>query len=170
MAATLVGAKRWAYLTRSMTIRIASGEADGSIYLSPVWFVVRDRRIFIPIDAAGRHGVNALAGRPISGLVDEGNEYSTVSGVRILGRMEVVESEDDYAVLQQMMFDKYFYVGHPHAYSYFEMGEMAGRKFFEFVPDRMIGWDARESTAPLTFESRQFPSHITDRRVTETDS
>ncbi len=169
MVATLAGAKRWAYLTRSMTIRIASTEEDGSIYLSPVWFVVRDQRIFIPIDAAGKHAINALAARPIAGLVDEGNEYSTVSGVRILGHMDVVENDGDFAALQQMMFDKYFYTGHPHAYSYFEMGDTAGRRFFELVPDRMIGWDARESTAPLTFESRQFPPHVTDRIATKSD-
>ncbi len=170
MAPTLVGEKRWHYLSKAKTIRIASTEEDGSIYLSPVWLVVRDKRIFIPIDAAGRHAVNVLARRPLAGLVDAGDEYSTVSGVRIVGHMRPIDDDDTalFDELQQMMFDKYFGVGHPHAYAYFEMGEMAGRRYFELVPEKMVGWDMRESALPLSFEARTLPPHVVDRHVGDT--
>ena len=39
----LKGEKRWAYLTREKSIRVASIADDGSIYLSPLWFVVSER-------------------------------------------------------------------------------------------------------------------------------
>src|SRR5258707_15880952 len=87
----LHGDKRWAYLTRQKTIRLATAEEDGSIYLSPLWFVVDDKRLYLPIDAAGRHGRNGEAGRPLAALVDAGDEFSTVTGVRIVGRMVRVE-------------------------------------------------------------------------------
>src|SRR6185436_15987672 len=119
---TLVGEKRWAYLARANTIRVATTDEDGGIYLSPVWFVVRDKRIFIPIDAASRHGANFRARRPLAALVDGGDEFATVSGVRIIGHAELMEDDALFAELQQMVFDKYFHVGHPYAYSYFEMG------------------------------------------------
>src|ERR1700732_3246533 len=83
----LHGDKRWAYLSRQKTIRLATTEEDGSIYLSPLWFVVDNKKLFLPIDAAGRHGRNGEAGRPLAALVDDGDEFSTVSGVRIVGRM-----------------------------------------------------------------------------------
>ena len=71
----LKGEKRWAYITREKSIRLASTSDDGSIYLSPLWYVVREKRIYLPIDAGSRHGANAEAGRSLSALVDSGDEY-----------------------------------------------------------------------------------------------
>src|ERR1700722_12535165 len=87
----LHGDKRWAYLSREKTIRLATTDEDGSIYLSPLWFVVDNKRIFIPIDAAGRHGSNGESGRPLAALVDSGEDFATVRGVRIVGRMVMVK-------------------------------------------------------------------------------
>jgi general stress protein 26 len=165
MLAPLRGAKRWAYLTRAKTIRFATTNEDGSIYLSPLWHIVEDERIYIPVDAASRHGANFEAGRPLSALVDSGDEYATVAGVRILGHMEVVQDDELVERLQDMLREKYFHVGHPYAEAYFEFGDWAGRKFYELVPDKMIGWDSRETTMPQVPESRALPEHVTDRRL-----
>ncbi len=59
--APLRGDKRWGYLDRAKSIRVASVNADGSIYLTPLWFVVDEKRIFLPIDAGSRHGANSQA-------------------------------------------------------------------------------------------------------------
>jgi hypothetical protein len=165
MLQPLRGDKRWAYLTRARTIRIATTNEDGSIYLSPLWLVVHEQRIYIPIDAASRHGVNFEAERPLAALVDAGDEYATVSGVRILGTMQVVEDAELVEHLQQLVFEKYFHVGHPYAESYFEFGEWAGRRYFELVPDKLIGWDMREITTTAVPEARALPPHVTDRRL-----
>jgi len=167
MLAPLRGDKRWAYLTRAKTIRVATTNEDGSIYLSPLWLVVYEQRIYIPVDAASRHGANFEAGRPLAALVDAGDEYATVSGVRILGKMVVVEDADLVERLQGMVFEKYFHVGHPYAESYFEFGDWAGRRYFELVPEKMIGWDSRETTMPQVPESRALPAHVVDRRLDE---
>ena len=58
MAAPLRGKKRWAYLEREKTIRLATTEKDGSIYLSSLWYVIKEETIYLPIDAGGRHAVN----------------------------------------------------------------------------------------------------------------
>ena len=164
MLAPLRGQKRWAFLARAKTIRIATTSEDGSIYLSPLWMVVHEERIYVPIDAASRHAANFEAGRPLAALVDAGDEYATVAGVRILGSMRVVEDEL-YEHLQQMVFDKYFHVGHPYAAAYFEFGEWARRRYFELVPDKLIGWDSRETTMPQVPETRALPTHVTDRTL-----
>jgi hypothetical protein len=165
MLAPLRGDKRWAYLTRAKTIRFASTNDDGSIYLSPLWLVVHEQKIYIPVDAASRHGANFETGRPLAALVDAGDEYATVSGVRILGKMALVEDAGLVERLQEMVFEKYFHVGHPYAESYFEFGEWAGRRYFELVPDKMIGWDSRETTMPQVPETRVLPAHVADRRL-----
>lgn len=159
----LRGEKRWAYLTRQKTIRVASTNEDGSIYLSPLWFVVDDQKIYLPLDAGSRHGANGEAGRAVAALVDAGDEFTTVSGVRILGSLT---SADDAALvshLQDLVFEKYFYVGHPYAEQYFEFGEFAGRRYYQLVPDKMIGWDSRETTMPAVPEARVLPDFVKDR-------
>lgn len=165
MLQPLRGKKRWAYLTRARTIRIATTNEDGSIYLSPLWMVVHEEKLYIPIDAASRHAANFEAGRPLAALVDAGDEYATVSGVRIIGRMEVVRDRELVEHLQNLVFEKYFGTGHPYAESYFEFGEWAGRQYFELVPDKMIGWDMREITTTAVPEARALPPHVTDRRL-----
>lgn len=159
----LKGEKRWAYLTREKSIRVASIADDGSIYLSPLWFVVSEKRIYIPLDAGSRHGANAEAGRCLSALVDSGDEYSTVHGVRIIGKLVRVTDQQHVDELQQLVFDKYFYVGHPYADSYFQFGVAAERTYFELVADKMIGWDMREVSLPQVAEARVLPDFVVDR-------
>jgi general stress protein 26 len=159
----LKGEKRWAYLARAKTIRFASTNEDGSIYLSPLWFVVQDQKIYIPVDAGSRHGKNWEAGRPMSALIDSGDEYATVAGVRILGKVSQVDDEQLVDELQKLVFEKYFHVGHPFAENYSEFGEFAGRRYYEVVPDKMIGWDMRENTSLAVPEARVLPAHIGDR-------
>jgi hypothetical protein len=165
MAAPLRGKKRWAYLERQRTMRLATGNVDGTIYLSSLWYVVRDEVIYLPIDAAGRHAENIEAGRSLAGIVDTGDEYATVAGVRILGAATRVTDPDLYAELQDMVFDKYFYVGHPYAEPYFQFGKTAGRQYFALKPDKMIGWDSRETAPPNAMETRELPDHLIDRRI-----
>jgi hypothetical protein len=159
----LRGAKRWAYLTRQKTIRVATANEDGSIYLSPLWYVIQDQRIFVPLDAAARHVVNFEAHRPLSALVDNGEEYATVHGVRIQGSMALITDKKLLAAIDDLLFEKYFYVGHPYAESYFEFGKAAGRQVFELVPDKMIGWDMREVALPQVPEARVLPPSAKDR-------
>ena len=159
--------KRWAYLTRAPTIRVATANEDGSIYLSPLWMVVEDEHLYIPIDAASRHGANFEAGRPLSALVDGGDEYATVHGVRIMGTMALVEDPGLIDHLEKLVFEKYFYVRHPYADQYFEFGEFAGRRYFELVPSKMIGWDLRENTTLSGPETRALPDHVQSRLLNE---
>ncbi len=159
----LKGEKRWAYITREKSIRLASTSDDGSIYLSPLWYVVREKRIYLPVDAGSRHGANAEAGRSLSALVDSGDEYATVHGVRIVGKLVRVTDQQLVDELQQLVFDKYFYVGHPYADSYFQFGVAAGRAYYELVADKMIGWDMREVSLPQVPEARVLPDFVADR-------
>jgi hypothetical protein len=159
----LRGDKRWAYLTRAKTIRIATVSEDGSIYLTPLWHVVHEKKIYIPIDAGSRHAGNVAAGRPLSALVDAGDEYATVHGVRINGTMQAVSEPELLEVLGGLVFEKYFHVGHPYGESYLEFGAVAGRTYHELVPDKMIGWDMREGTTIAMPEARVLPSHVGDR-------
>lgn len=159
------GAKRWAYIRRQKTIRLASTNADGSIYLSPLWFVVIGERIFLPLDAGSRHAQNGDAGRSLSAVLDSGDEYATVHGVRISGKLKGVA--DDYLVhkVMELVFEKYFYEGHPYAESYLLFGRAAGRRIVELEVSKVIGWDMRETSLPTVPEARVLPDFVKDRRL-----
>ena len=165
MAAPLRGKKRWAYLARQKTIRLATTEEDGTIYLSSLWYVVLDETIYLPVDAASKHGANFEAQRGFAALVDSGDEFATVAGVRIFGTTSVVDAPALFDTLQDLVFEKYFYVGHPYAEPYFEFGNTVGRKYYALTPSKMIGWDSREISAPQAVESRVLPDSVTDRRI-----
>jgi nitroimidazol reductase NimA-like FMN-containing flavoprotein (pyridoxamine 5'-phosphate oxidase superfamily) len=157
------GAKRWAYIARQKTVRLATLNEDGTIYLSPLWYVVKEQRIFLPLDAGSRHATNAQAGRALSAVIDSGDEYATVHGINMKGTLKPV---DDGAVIEEIMtlvFDKYFYDGHPYAESYFQFGRAAGRRILELVPAKFNGWDMRETSLPTVPEARVLPSFVKDR-------
>ncbi len=158
------GAKRWAYISRQKTIRVATANEDGSIYLSPLWYVVDEQRIFIPLDAASRHADNCSAGRAFSAVIDSGDEYATVHGIRFVGTLKPAEASLTDTLLTKI-FEKYFYDGHPYAEAYFQFGRAAGRRLMQLVHTKAIGWDMREISLPSMPESRVLPDFVTDRRL-----
>jgi general stress protein 26 len=159
----LKGAKRWAYLGQQSSIRLASLEENGDIYLTPLWFVISDQEIYLPLDAGSRHATNSEAGRSVSALVDAGDDYSTVTGVRILGTLEAVTDDSMAERLQDLVLDKYFHLGHPFAEAYVEFGEFADRSFQRLAVTRMIGWDMRENATLAMPEARSLPDFVSDR-------
>ena len=165
MAAPLRGRKRWAYLAREKTIRLATTEKDSSIYLSSIWYVIKDEVIYLPIDAGGKHAINFDEKRTFAALVDTGDEYATVAGVRILGTATKVTDTTLFDTLQDLVFEKYFYEGHPYAEPYFQFGKAAARQYYALSPTKMIGWDCRETATPQAVESRELPEFVGDRRI-----
>jgi Pyridoxamine 5'-phosphate oxidase len=162
-------AKQWAFLERAKTIRVASLNDDGSIELSAMWFVVDGRRLIVVCDG-GLHESNFDAGRVFSAVVDEGEEFQSLHGLSIRGQIESVTDLQLLSKLPHLLFEKYFYVGHPHSQSYYEYGEWAGRRYFEIIPSAMIGWDARERTQLQGRERRRFPLVLSDRLVPSSSS
>jgi hypothetical protein len=159
------GAKRWGYISRQKTIRLATTDEDGGIYLSPLWFVVHEQRIFLPLDAGSRHARNSEAGRALAAVIDSGDEYATVHGIRFTGTLKPVEDPAFIATAMEMIFEKYFYDGHPYAESYFQFGAAAGRRIVQLVTKKAVGWDMRETSLPTVPEARVLPDFVTDRLI-----
>jgi len=165
MAAPLEGPKRWAYLAREKTIRVASLNESGSIHLSSMWYVVRNETIYIPVDGPGEHAANFEAKRAITALVDSGDEYTTACSVRIEGTAAPVSDSALFEELQNLVFEKYFYPGHPYSDPYFQLGQTVGRKYYALVPSEIVAVDMRETASPPAVESHLLPKSATDRRI-----
>lgn len=161
----MVGSKLWAYIKRQKTIRVATTNEDGEIYLSPLWYVSIGERVFLPLDAGSRHAKNSAAGRALSAVIDSGDEYATVHGIRIKGKLKAVDTPSLVDQVMELVFEKYFYEGHPYAESYFQFGRAAGRQVLELVIDKVVGWDMRETSLPTVPEARILPGFVKDRRL-----
>lgn len=158
----MVGPKLWAFIKRQKIIRVATSNATDGIYLSPLWYATIGERIFLPLDAGSKHSDNSLAGRPLAAVIDAGEEYATVHGIRIKGRLQKADAKLVDPVMQEI-FEKYFYDGHPYAESYFLFGHAAGRTIYELLVDKITGWDMREGSLPTMPESRTLPAFAKDR-------
>jgi hypothetical protein len=159
-AAPLRGAKRWSFLERGHTIHVASQSGDDSIYVSPLWYVVHEQRIFIPLDQASRHGKNIAAGGRLSAVVDKGEELGAVRGVNLEGTGKLIEDPQFAEELQEMVLQKYFYKGDPYLEEYVNFGKYYGRRFYEIEVTKMYGWDLREAGVLATPERRTLPPHV----------
>jgi nitroimidazol reductase NimA-like FMN-containing flavoprotein (pyridoxamine 5'-phosphate oxidase superfamily) len=158
--APLRGAKRWAFLERAETIRVATVVGDDPIHVSPLWFVTKDQKIYLPFDQASRHMRAIENGGRLSAVVDKGDEFASVHGVAIEGGAQRVDDEDLAEELSNLVLEKYFHIGHPYLEEYINMGEYYGRLWYELTVDKMIGWDMREATALPTLEKRRLPQHV----------
>lgn len=156
-AAPLRGAKRWHFIQRAHDIRVATVGAEGPIYVTALWFVVNDRKLYLPLDQANRHVKNLESDGRLSAVIDEGHSLADVRGVNIEGTAVPVDDPAFAAELEELVLEKYFYPGDPYIEEYVNFGEYNHRKFYEIVPDRMWGWDLREATVLASSERRVLP-------------
>jgi hypothetical protein len=156
--APLRGAKRWAFLERQRTVRLASSSNGGAIYVNPLWYVVKERTLYIPLDQASHHMNNTLADGQLTAVVDAGDEFGTAHGVMMEGRLERVDDEALSEELNVMSLDKYFYTGHPYRQQYIDFGHCYGRTWWRLEISRTVSWDIRECSPMSTREKRFLPA------------
>ncbi|MED5804011.1 hypothetical protein VX037_23595 [Gordonia sp. Z-3] len=169
--APLEGVKRWAFAEKARRIRIASAIPGGAIHVSSAWFVVVGDAVYVPLDPTvgdpgqtttpdHRHIEIIDAGGAVSALIDEGDEVSNFRAVQLEGSAEAVHDVDLIDELSDVIAEKYFYVGHPDLEYYFSAGNLAARRWYRIVADRVDGWDMRELPQAPVQDLLSFPDHV----------
>ena len=165
------GAKRWGFVTQAKKLRLASALADGTINISPAWFVVVDQTVYVALDPDvgdpihtstpdAKHLEIIEAGGRIAVIIDEGDAINDVCAVRISGTGKIVEDEALIEQLHDLVAEKYFYVDHPHLGYYFSAGMVLTRRWCQVVEDELEAWDLRVlSQAPIQ-DHLPFPEHL----------
>jgi Pyridoxamine 5'-phosphate oxidase len=165
------GVKRWGFAEQAKKLRIASAAADGTINISPAWFVVVDETVYIALDPDvgdpihsstpdATHIQTIQGGGRVSVIIDEGDELNNVVAVQIAGRGEIVEDESLIELLHDLAAEKYFYVGHPHLEHYFSPGMVSSRRWCRLVEEEIDGWDMRVLLQPPVQDHLPFPEHM----------
>ena len=87
---------------------------DEPIYVTALWYVVHDRKIYLPLDQANRHVKNLDGGGRLSAVVDDGHSIADVRGVNIEGTAVAVTDPEFIEELEELVLQKYFYAGDPY--------------------------------------------------------
>lgn len=165
------GEKRWGFAEQAKKLRIATTGADGTINISPAWFIVVDETVYVALDPDvgdpihsstpdATHIENIRAGGHVSVIIDEGDQVNNVVAVQIAGHGEIVEDEDLIDLLHDLVAEKYFYAGHPHLPHYFSAGMVSSRRWCRLVDEQTDGWDMRVLLQPPVQDHLPFPEHM----------
>lgn len=129
----MTDAERDAFLAEQRTLRLATVDGDGFPHVVPLWFVWHEGAVWLnSLVPSRRHG-HLRAGRPVGLVVDSGQRYGELRGVRMTGTPRVVPEGDPTGTEAMRRFgDKYF------------GGEVPARRSYETVmirPARIVSWD-----------------------------
>lgn len=128
------------YLATQRTVRIATVDEDGVPHVVPLWFVWHDGAIWLNSLKRSRRHRHLRDGRPVGLVVDDGDRYEELRGVRITGRPQVVADDDPVRVESYRSFGR----------KYFGLDELPNQASYETVriaPDEIASWDFRKIPA-----------------------
>jgi len=125
------------FLTDSRTLRIATVDDDGVPHVVPLWYVWHEGAIWLnSLATSARHG-HLRDARPLGLVIDDGDRYEELRGVRMTGRPEIVGNDDPVRIQAYRLF----------ARKYFNVDELPNQRSYEtvrIVPDEIASWDFRK--------------------------
>jgi nitroimidazol reductase NimA-like FMN-containing flavoprotein (pyridoxamine 5'-phosphate oxidase superfamily) len=137
--------ERDAFLGAERTCRVASGGADGSPHVTPLWFVWDGRALWLTSIVKSQRWTDLQRDGRVGVVVDTGHDFLELRGVEIRGRAEVVgevprtgEANAELEVPERLFADKYAggLVRHDGRHAWLRI-----------TPEKMVSWDFRKLTA-----------------------
>lgn len=126
-----------AYLAEQRTLRLATVDHDGVPHVVPLWFVWHDGAVWLNSLTRSRRHAHLRSGRPVGLVVDDGERYEQLRGVRMTGRPAVAAADEPGRAQAAGRF----------ARKYFGADEMPSQRSYEMVrivPDSVTSWDFRK--------------------------
>jgi nitroimidazol reductase NimA-like FMN-containing flavoprotein (pyridoxamine 5'-phosphate oxidase superfamily) len=125
------------YLGTQRTLRLATVGDDGVPHVVPLWFAWHDGSIWLNSLRKTRRHRHLLTGRPVGLVVDDGDTYGELRGVRMSGRPVAVDDEDPVRIEAYRQF----------AQKYFAVDELPNQRSYQTIrvtPDELASWDFRK--------------------------
>ena len=125
------------YLGEQRTLRIATVDEQGVPHVVPLWFVWHEGAVWLNSLRKSRRHAHLLSGRPVGLVVDDGDGYSELRGVRMTGRPEAVADDDPIRVVAYRRFGQ----------KYFGVDELPSQRSYETIritPSEVASWDFRK--------------------------
>lgn len=122
------------YLDRQRTLRLATVDENGVPHVVPLWFVWHADAVWLNSLRRTRRHRHLLTGRPVGLVIDDGDTYGELRGVRMTGRPQPVADADPVRVEAYRRFGR----------KYFDRDELPNQRSYETVritPDEIASWD-----------------------------
>jgi nitroimidazol reductase NimA-like FMN-containing flavoprotein (pyridoxamine 5'-phosphate oxidase superfamily) len=128
------------YLGEQRTLRLATVDDHGTPHVVPLWFVWHDGAIWLNSLRRTRRHRHLLTGRRVGLVVDDGEAYGELRGVRMTGTPAAVPDDDAVRVAAYRRFGT----------KYFGREELPSQQSYETIritPDDVASWDFRKIPA-----------------------
>lgn len=133
----------WRFIDSREKLYVAFAMKDGYPHVTPMWFCVLDKKIYLRTQDYKVKAGLARAGKACCTL-DDGSRYVELRGIVIWGRARVVEEERLAARIEKVMRMRY----KVQQWKASEMPEWwvrerkaEKRAYIEIVPEKMSSWD-----------------------------
>ncbi|MGH9075700.1 MAG: pyridoxamine 5'-phosphate oxidase family protein [Acidimicrobiales bacterium] len=136
------------YLAGARTMTVATIGAGGRPHLVAVWYAWLEGAPAFWTYARAQKAVNLRRDPRLTALVEDGDSYSTLRGVELVGRGVIVEDTETVAALAERLLDRYAGPG--------SAGPMVGpareamigsapkRVAVRIEVEKMVSWDHRK--------------------------
>ena len=133
----------WSFLDSRDRIFVAFSAEDGYPHVTPMWFCVLDRRIYLRTHDYKVKVKLAHFGKACCSI-DDGGSYRELRGVAIWGRSRVVTEEATIRRISSAMNERYASVQWKESEmpgAWVEERRRERRAYIEIVPERISSWD-----------------------------
>ena len=125
------------YLGEQRTLRLATVDDTGVPHVVPLWFFWSGGSIWLNSLRKTRRHRHLLTGRTVGLVIDDGDTYGELRGVRMTGRPVAVPDDDPDRITAYRGF----------ARKYFNVDDLPNQRSYETVritPDEIASWDFRK--------------------------
>ncbi|MEE6168806.1 MULTISPECIES: pyridoxamine 5'-phosphate oxidase family protein [unclassified Mycolicibacterium] len=135
------------FIERSRTATMATLQADGRPHLVAMWYAVLDGEIWFETKAKSQKAVNLRRDPTVTVMIEDGLTYSTLRGVSIDGRAEIVDDPETILRVGISVWERY--TGpYTEEMRPFVDQMMNNRIAVRVVPGRLRSWDHRKLGLP----------------------
>ena len=132
------------FLDEQKTVICATNGRDGWPHLMPLWYVVRDGRLWAWTYAKSQKTRNLERDPRATLQVEAGEEYDQLRGVMLRCDVEIHREADDVAELGLQIFSRYTGPDLPAETQEMVRGQAPKRVALEFVERSRATWDHRK--------------------------
>ena len=133
----------WNFLREHKTMIVATVTADGEPHNTPVWYAIREDRIYFRAQDYKPKIANIRRNPFVSCVVEEGQKYSELRGVTIEGKARVLDEgslkQNALALLDDRYKNERNFKGYPEAWLKARKAERMA--VVEITPIRIASWD-----------------------------
>ncbi|MBI2704650.1 MAG: pyridoxamine 5'-phosphate oxidase family protein [Actinobacteria bacterium] len=130
-----------AFLEEQRVVNIATIGPDGNIHLVAMWYSLRNGNIAFETFAKSQKVLNLRRDPRITALIEDGEDYSQLRGLEIVGKGIVHDDAEVLSGVAQEVVRKYIEVEKEQDVAAIAEAMARNRVAIEIVPDKVVSWD-----------------------------